>query len=487
MCNMVEEVHYFGSGAIGGSIHLNNRPLFGKGNTFGLKNTLGSFGRRVLGAELSFSKKKFYSSSNVLAGQSEGWTDHASYHQKAFMQTLGYQFSSRDIIWGQFWGQLYSREIPFSHAVQEDELLRSHLEWNHTETLWKSNLRAAFVREKLQYEDSITAVYSNNQAQKLLLEGDVSFYLNTTTSLHLGANLLTQQAVATAFVLVKHDRNEQALFISLKKHWLNEKWTTAFTLRQAWVARHIIPLNPSIGLEGQILKKWKLFANVSRNYRIPTFNDLYWQPGGNLALLPESGWGEELGLKTGKLLLNKLLVHANINLFNRQVNNWIIWLPGPSYWSPDNVRRVWSRGLELSSSMKFKSRKWSFSSRMDYSWVKSTRQFVLSPQDAAENKQLIYVPHHQLKIFGKASLNSLKLFYTHQFVDRRFTTSDNLYYLPAYQLGNLKVSYKVPFKRVAADVGFRIANLWNKSYQIVSGRPMPLRNYSLNLSVYYQK
>ena len=492
--NMVQDLYVqhgggstlFGSGAIGGSIHLHNRPFFGKGSTIGLKNTLASFGRKVLGAELSLSKKKFYSSSNVLSGLSDGWTDHASYHQKAFMQTLGYQFSSKDIIWGQFWGQQYGREIPFSQATQEDVLLRSHLEWNHIETLWKSNLRAAFVQENLQYEDSLTAVYSDNQAQKLLLEGDVSVYLNPTTSLHLGVNFLTQQAVATAYDFAQPNRNEQALFISLKKNWLNERWTAALSIRQSWLAKQAIPLNPSIGVEGQILKKWKLFANVSRNYRIPTFNDLYWQPGGNLNLLPESGWGEELGLKTEKLLFKKVFVQTNLNFFNRQVNNWIIWLPGPSYWSPDNVKRVWSRGLELGSTMRFNSRNWNFSGRIDYSWVKSTRQFILSPQDAGKNKQLIYVPHHQLKIFGKASHNRLKLFYSHQIVDRRFTTSDNLYYLPAYQLGNLKISYRVPFKQVAVDVGFRIANLWNTSYQIVSGRPMPLRNYSLNLSVYYQ-
>ena len=477
----------FGSGAIGGSVHIHNRPLFGLGNTMGLKTTLGSFGKKALGGEVSISKKRFYSATLFFTDQSEGWIEHAAYKQKSLMQTLGVNISPKNKIWGQIWGQHFLREIPFSTACQEDALFRSHIEWNHTVTRWNASMRAAFVKENLLYEDTAVSIFSDNQALKSLFEAETDIYLNTSTSLHLGANYLLQRSHATAYDFISHRRDEQAVFISVKKSWLEGKWNSAINLRQAWVAGQVVPFMPSLGLEGSIKEKWRLHAHVSRNYRIPTFNDLYWQPGGNLDLLPESGWGQELGLRIEKQKIGKASMNSWLQLFNRQVNNWIIWLPGPAYWSPENVRRVWARGMEAGFDAKIVLDKWRFKTRMDYNWVKSTRQFSLSPQDAGENKQLIYVPEHQLKFFAKLSRHPYKLTYSHQLIGKRYTTTDNAYALPAYQLGNVKISYTVQYKRLNADAGFRIANLWNASYQIVAARPMPLRNYSLSLALYFQQ
>ena len=40
---------------------------------------------------------------------------------------------------------------------------------------------------------------------------------------------------------------------------------------------------------------YSLVLNASRNFRYPSFNDLYWQPGGNLNLKSETSLQAELG------------------------------------------------------------------------------------------------------------------------------------------------------------------------------------------------
>ena len=40
---------------------------------------------------------------------------------------------------------------------------------------------------------------------------------------------------------------------------------------------------------------YNLKVNFSRNFRIPTFNDLYWETGGNPDLKPESSYQAEVG------------------------------------------------------------------------------------------------------------------------------------------------------------------------------------------------
>ena len=50
---------------------------------------------------------------------------------------------------------------------------------------------------------------------------------------------------------------------------------------------------------------WRLYASAGRNFRAPTMNELYWQPGGNPALDPESSTGFETG---GSLSASRFMV-----------------------------------------------------------------------------------------------------------------------------------------------------------------------------------
>ena len=104
---------------------------------------------------------------------------------------------------------------------------------------------------------------------------------------------------------------------------------------------------PSLGIEGRLAAPLLLKAKISRNYRLPTLNDRFWEPGGNENLLAEQGWSEELGLHTygGE---NKHTWSYSITGFNRLIDNWILWsiAEGTSFWAANNITRVWSRGVE---------------------------------------------------------------------------------------------------------------------------------------------
>ncbi|MFN8167076.1 MAG: TonB-dependent receptor [Bacteroidia bacterium] len=68
------------------------------------------------------------------------------------------------------------------------------------------------------------------------------------------------------------------------------------------------------------------FGNV---FRLPTVNDLYWIPGGNPDLLPETGTTGEIGLH----LLNTQLSmqRSSVAYFDKHINNWIAWVPTGSF------------------------------------------------------------------------------------------------------------------------------------------------------------
>ena len=86
---------------------------------------------------------------------------------------------------------------------------------------------------------------------------------------------------------------------------------------------------------------------MAKSFRLPTLNDLYWLPGGNLDLQPEFGNTFELGIDfQSKNSLYDLQIHSG--LFSNRVKNWIVWIPGNGYWKPENVQKVKSEGIELS-------------------------------------------------------------------------------------------------------------------------------------------
>ncbi|MDV7399099.1 TonB-dependent receptor, partial [Arthrospira platensis SPKY1] len=95
------------------------------------------------------------------------------------------------------------------------------------------------------------------------------------------------------------------------------KWQGQFHLRQELVDGAFTPIAPSLGLERPLTNWLSLKARFSRNYRLPTFNDLYWQPGGNPDLLAESGWSQE-ATAAARIKIRRQQWQLSLTGFNRQ-------------------------------------------------------------------------------------------------------------------------------------------------------------------------
>ena len=87
--------------------------------------------------------------------------------------------------------------------------------------------------------------------------------------------------ISSASLLVKQD---------FSAYWKNE-----FGIRKEFTNNYESPVLFSLGSSYQFNKLYNLKLNVSRNFRIPTFNDLYWETGGNPDLKPESSYQAEIG------------------------------------------------------------------------------------------------------------------------------------------------------------------------------------------------
>ena len=219
----------------------------------------------------------------------------------------------------------------------------------------------------------------------------------------------------------------------------------------------------------------------SHNYRNPSLNDLYWNPGGNENLKSEKG-------KTFDFDVNYFYEKDNFNidvkagLYYSKVQDWIQWVPtNYRYWMPKNVSEVLARGLELHFDANYKYALWSFSLSGNYVYSHTTDESEYAQQYGSNGKQLIYIPLHHANAFAEVKWKTWNLNYTFEFTGERNTSmNDNeffAYRLPCYMLHHISFGKQLNKFRLE----LRVNNLTDADYQTVLWRAMPGRSYEIYL------
>jgi iron complex outermembrane receptor protein len=498
----------WGSGAVGGSVLLNSTPVFDSGLTVDAGASFGSFGDRRQHLHFVRSTSKWISSISLfntaarndflysnpeLLGTPEQRQRNAELAQYGLLAENHFRIDQRQRLSLRFWYQNSDRNIPpilaqaNSSANQQDQSYRATAEWQRLGTKVNSYVRAAYFDERLQWYGTSTDSAANSRSRTLIAEAEMRIRIARGQRINIGLNNTYAEARADGFP-ERQQQNRTALFASYRINTANERSNTTLSLRQEMVAQELVPFTWSLGSE-YALRNWLTAkANVARVYRIPTFNDLYWTPGGNPDLLPESGYSGELGLAAKGGLRSGVKATAEGTFFQRTMDNWIIWLPAGAYWSPQNIMNVWSRGVELRGELAWRMGGATMKLAAMTNYVVSTNQTAKTVNDASVDKQLIYVPiysgHGKLSVRYKGLLATAGVNYT----GYRYTSTDNREYLDPYVLVNASVSYRMSScKKYIADLMLQGFNLFDADYQVMLGRPMPLRNFQIGLSVRFNQ
>lgn len=497
----------FGTGAVGGIIHLNSPARFDQGISARILNNFGSFENYSQIIQVGVSKQKMISSIKFfnsigkndfpfVNGNLRVRQSHSAMKQKGALIENYFRINHKQQINLRVWLQENEREIPpiMTNSISDETLannfLRMSSEWKRTGNKAEFFVRSAYFNDFLIYDDPSKSLHSKTHYQTSISEIESNVQVFKNHLLNVGFNNTYNHAYSEGFPDGK-DQNRISAFASYKLRNNKDTWKTTLSLREELVDGRLIPFTSSLGFEGQIVKGLSLMGRVSRNYRIPTFNDLYWQPGGNSSLNSESGWGEELSINLDPVLKFLTQNKVSITFFNITMEDYIMWVPPmddtSKYWSAQNINSVWSRGLEstLSGSKKIGDLKIDLS--FLYSYVLSTNEKRKSINDEGFKKQLIYVPIYSGQGSLALSYRNFYLNYVQTYTGNRFTSTDNTEYIKGYLLGNIIVSKNFIFDNVLINCNARINNLWNTSYQAVLSQAMPLRNYQVGLSISFNK
>jgi len=496
-----ENTNTTGWGGAGGSLNfsnskntINNSILKSK-HCAGLHLQLGSFGHNEYGLNYQFTSNQFQNNFKIVRNTSindfpilkeEGTVLDRPNNVNAEVENIAltnkciYKIDDDNSLELNAWWHYTKRQIPptllasNSMALQTDSAGRFSINWKNSNN-W--NVAFAYFDELNLFESTATNIYGEHRVKSWLSKFKQQLEISEYSSFDYSVRYENYFAQSTN---LNEDgvRRSRLVFQPSFTHKFKEiPVNSTVGITSEYVDSNFAPILPSLKLESNLNNKQQIKFLISRHFRLPSFNDLYWQPGGNVNLIAESGWNQELSYS---LTLSSFAIKTS--LFNNNIDNKIIWLPKQGLWQPNNIAKVNSNGAEVYVDFKHNYKKFNYKADAFYAYTKSVNVENENGNSAVIGKQLIYIPKHKAGASLSINYNNVHFNWSQVITGKRFTNSDNTNSINAYHLADASIGYPFKIKKSELEASFVCHNLFNKYYEVVQNRPMPARNYLININ-----
>ncbi len=491
-----------GSGGFGGTINLGNKPVWSESSRLQLNTGAGSFGRYTGSLKFRTGNNTFQTVTRVFLNSSENdfpyindvigsdpvseTRKNSQLSQRSLLQEVHYR-KGPGVLSAMLWYQSASRNLPGSMLVaqsgpdekQHDESLRSFLGYDSRKGKLNFFIHGAWLTTKLNYTSSKASINSQNLSNTITLKGGFETSIKNNSKINV---IISDELsfIESNNYLENLSRNNTSLTVTALSK-INNRIGTTFLIREILDCNSFLVPDFSAGFEYRIFAGEDHFlkTGLTRNSRIPSLNDRYWNPGGNPGLKNEYAWQFEAGYKLSRTISQSVSADAEITGFTSLIRDMIQWKPGESaYWSAENIGKVNSSGTESVVSVDYEFNRLDISLNAGYSYTRS-----VSKGEEDDVKQLMYIPENQANSSVHISYGDLYLFWITDYTGKRYITVDNAGSLPGYVLNNIVTGLKLNLQKVTADINFRVENLFSESYQTIAWHPQPGRSYFISLTV----
>ncbi|SIQ56133.1 TonB-dependent receptor plug domain-containing protein [Maribacter ulvicola] len=471
----------FGSGAIGGSIHLNSDLLFKEHFDNQVSIGYGSYNTKKLNYNQSYGSKSISYSLGVNYNASDNNykylnTDeenrNGAFENLNLNWNIGYVLSQNQVL--KLYHQTFIGDRNLSGTLvflgrskYKDNHYRTQVEWGHFGAKATSKVKLAYLQEEFKYfENKDVAINSLGKVSNFLARYSSDYKLSKFFRVNYFLEYNNYKGAGDSFGSPKRDDFSATALI---KHTISSDLVYNLSVRQDFSSDFSSPLIFSFDGKYSLTDNYKVKINASKNFRTPTFNDLYWQPGGNLDLNPEKSYQVDFGN-----ILNIGGVSLQYNGYYISTKDMIKWLPNnEGFWSPININDVEIYGAEAKLEVDYPLGK------NQEVGIKANYAYTVS-EDKSTNEQLIYVPFHKANGTLEYRIADLNLFYQHLFNGSVSIIGGEL---KEYEVSNLGVTYSADIlkKDLKYTIGVTINNVFNTYYENVALRPMPNRNIQTQL------
>jgi iron complex outermembrane receptor protein len=429
-------------------------------------------------------------------------TTHAKSKQIGVMNDFAVNIRSKHILSVSSWLQHTQREIPattFEQFSAKEEAISSFkniIEFKPKETdHFSTSSSLATLFDFYTYEDSTVRIKSNAYTFTLPYSQTVNFKLNRNNYLYF--KLMGR----SSFLLNKSNSEIHTIGFNaaFTRENILQRISIKLLIQKEFSNVFSLPFVYSISTKVKIKYGLEVYANFSTNYRMPTLNELYYNPGGNIDLKPENSKNIESGFHYMKQYHQHTLFVSSA-IYKRKVNQWIAWY-GNAILTPHNIQQVESKGLEMILNYDVVLKKYqkpvagfdiliaskypsytTFKSSILYAYTLSTTKQSAIVNDYSIGKQIPYVPRYQFKMSVGFQHKNTEMHFVQTYTGYRFVTTDESQYLKPYATSNFWASYHYRFQALKGTINIRFNNILNNSYQSIVGRVMPGRNGTIGFT-----
>ena len=443
-----------------------------------------------------------------------------SYKDLHILQEVYYNTRKGDRFGLNAWYINSNRELPMltvDHGAatdfdnrQRENTFRGVLSWDHLRSNWKVAAKGGYIYTWMAYDYSrdlgngtmAQMTRSRSKINTLYGQVDGEYYIgrkwlftaNLSAHQHFvesrDKSVLLQQG-GTGIVGYRQARIELSGAVSAKWRPV-DRFGMSVVLREDMFGVKWTPIIPALFIDGVLSKRGNIVAkaSLSRNYRVPTLNDLYFLPGGNPDLKSESGWTYDAGVSFAVGKSGVYSLSGSANWFESFIKDWIIWLPTTKgFFSPDNIKDVHAYGVELKADLTVNlAKEWQLGLDGTLSWTPSINNGEpRTPADQSVGKQLPYVPEYSSSVNGRLSWRRWSFMYKWCYYSERYTMSSNDISLsgklPKYFMSNISLERTIDMRWAEWSLKGVINNLFNEEYISVLSRPMPGINFEIFIGI----
>ena len=262
------------------------------------------------------------------------------------------------------------------------------------------------------------------------------------------------------------------------------------TVKQGDTADNHRRLSPyvSVSVKPFLNQHFYVRAFYKNIFRLPTFNDLYYNQVGNTRLKPETVHQYNLGItyqtSAGRYFP---LLSLTADVYHNDVYDKIIAQPKQStfLWSMVNYGKVAIDGMDVTAEVQAKPfEKLRLLASTSYTYQRALN--VTDPTRKGEYKhQIPYTPRVSGSTRGGIETPWINIYYSLVWSGHRYTMKQNYAEnrLPGYADHSISASHDFKLSFGTLSVNAEVLNLTNKNYEIIQWFPMPGRSYRAAVSL----
>lgn len=229
-------------------------------------------------------------------------------------------------------------------------------------------------------------------------------------------------------------------------------------------------------------------------FRLPSFNDLYYEEVGNANLKPENAQQYNIGMTYSKNICSFLpYISATIDAYYNKITDKIIAYPTKNLavWSMRNLGSVEIKGIDATGNLSLQPwEKIRINLSGNYTYQRAldvTCSDVNTSEGRTYEHQIAYTP--RVSASGQAGIETpwINLSYSFLFSGKRYMQGENIAEnrLDSYSDHSISASRSFNILKTNTSISIEVLNIADKNYEIIKSFPMPGRSVRATLSIKY--